>query len=277
MRHPQQLTTTGDRFEHPRSGLGPGGRLTGHAIRGGARPSLRNGWRGHVHHRQHRGAPIRGGHDAVYLDQRRTGAAHLGRDDAAHPRQIGRAEILRRQSLCNARGLFTDDALPLLIVVGGDAVGRRQDLVDRRVEPAIDGREHDAAANQQHEHRRDDGHPQHRQHELGAEAGERQAAAPLDDGLDDVARQQEHQRQEHREVGGRERVQHDLGQEVGGQARGAILDHQQARQHREQHDDARKDQARVVPEGPARSRLRGRHGRRRTNRRGGTSGWHGAS
>ena len=58
--------------------------------------------------------------------------------------------------------------------------------------------------------------PSSAQHELGAEPRERQAAAPLDQELDDVARQHEHQRQQHRQVGGRQRVEHDVAEEVGG-------------------------------------------------------------
>ena len=63
--------------------------------------------------------------------------------------------------------------------------------------------------------RRHDRQPEEGQHELGAEARERQPAAPLDEELDDVARQHEDERDEHRQVGGGQRVEDDLAQEVG--------------------------------------------------------------
>ena len=100
------------------------------------------------------------------------------------------------------------------------------------------------------QHRRNHRHAEHREHQLGAEAAERQAAAAFDHRLDDVARQHEHQRDQHRDVGGGERDQDDFGQEVRRQRGGAIGEPDDAAERGEQDDDAGKNQRRVVAERP---------------------------
>ena len=109
--------------------------------------------------------------------------------------------------------------------------------------------------------------PSMRQHQLGAEAAERQAAPPFHHRLDDVARQHEHQRQQHRDVGRRERDQHDFGQEVRRQRGRAIGQPDDAAERGEQDDDAGEDQRRVVAKRPPRRR------RRRPARRSRAGAW----
>ncbi len=96
--------------------------------------------------------------------------------------------------------------------------------------------------------RRHDRQPEEGQHQLGAEARERQAAATLDHQLDDVARQDEHQRDEHRQVGRRERVEDDLGQEVGVELGRAVGEADHRDERGEEQQDAEEDQARIVAE-----------------------------
>jgi hypothetical protein len=122
------------------------------------------------------------------------------------------------------------------------------------------------AAGQQHQHRRDDGQAEQRGDQLQAEARERQAAAPLHDQLDDVAREHEAEREQHRHVGDRERVQQHLAHEVGIEARRAGRELDDRDQAEQQQDDAGENQARVVakraalrhdrPRRPARRQLR---------------------
>ena len=84
--------------------------------------------------------------------------------------------------------------------------------------------------------------PEQHGHELGAEARERQRAPPLDDQLDDVARQHEHQRDQHRQVGDRQRVEHDLGEEVGREAGGAAGERDERDERADQQGDAGQQQ-----------------------------------
>ena len=93
--------------------------------------------------------------------------------------------------------------------------------------------------------------PEQRRHELGAEARERQRAAPLDDQLDDVAREHEDERHQDREVGGRERVEHELGEEVGRERRRAVRQREQPGERADERGDAEQDQLGVVEERPA--------------------------
>ena len=82
------------------------------------------------------------------------------------------------------------------------------------------------------------------------------AAAPLDDQLDDVARQHEHERDEHREVGGRERVEDELGQEVRRERGERLATRQNRDEHADEHGDAGENQPRVVAERTAAARRR---------------------
>src|SRR5580765_6151155 len=171
--------------------------------------------------------------------------------------------------------MLADQQLPLVIVVARNLVGRRQDLVHRRVEPAVDARANQLAANDQHEYRRYERHGQQQDNQLGTEARERQRLPPFDDQLHDVARQYEDERDQHRQIGGRERVEYELAEEIRREPRGAAGDGQQRDQDADKNGDTGENQPRVVPEGTARRlrRPRGATGASRRDRRHG--GWHG--
>ena len=79
------------------------------------------------------------------------------------------------------------------------------------------------------------------------------AAPPLDDQLDDVARQHEDQRRQHRQVGGRQRVEDELAEEVGREPRRAVGD----REHRDEHDDAARAMPARISRGLSRNGRRG--------------------
>ena len=74
------------------------------------------------------------------------------------------------------------------------------------------------AADRQDEYGRHESHADQERDEFRAEARERQSAAPFDHQLDDVAREDEHQRHEHGEVRRRERVKDKLRGEIGREA-----------------------------------------------------------
>ena len=105
--------------------------------------------------------------------------------------------------------------LPLVIVIAGDLVGGRENLVHRCVEPAIHAGANQLAADEQDEDGRHECVGEQEQDELGAKPGKRQGAAPLDHQLDDIARQHEPERHEHRQVAGEQRVENDLAQKIG--------------------------------------------------------------
>ena len=115
----------------------------------------------------------------------------------------------------SAVGVRGDGARALGVVVAGDLAGRAEHLVDRRREPAAGAVADQLAADDQHQHRRDQRHAEQHRHQLGAEPRERQRPPPLDDQLQDVARQHEDQREHQRQVGDRHRVEHDLAEQVG--------------------------------------------------------------
>ena len=154
-------------------------------------------------------------HDAVHLDDLHALQRHVRRQQIAERPDVAFRQIDRRQRARHPRGVLADQQLPLVIVVARNLVGRRQDLVHRRVEPAVDARANQLAADDQHEHRRHERHRQQQDDQLGAETRERQRLPPLDDQLHDVARQHEDERDQHRQVGGRQRVEHELAEEIG--------------------------------------------------------------
>src|SRR5262249_37560306 len=80
----------------------------------------------------------------------------------------------------------------------------------------------------------------------GSETGEREAVAPLDEQLDDVAGEDEDEGDENREIRRRQGVEDELGEEVGRQPCRARGEREQPREGREQHHDARQNQAGVV-------------------------------
>ncbi len=159
--------------------------------------------------------------------------------------------------------MIADEHPALAVVVARNPVRRREHFVHRRVEPAVHVRADQLAADDEHEDRRNEGHPQEQQHELGAEPRERQRLAPLDNQLDDVARQDEQERREHREVRGRQRVQDELAEEVGREARTA-RDDDERHERRDEHGDARENQPRVVAERPTGRVLASARNRRRS-------------
>ncbi len=107
--------------------------------------------------------------------------------------------------------------------------------------------------------------PEQQRHQLGAEARERQAAAPLDDQLDDVAREDEHERDEHREVGGGQRVEDELRGEIRRERGDRLATVRIATSAADEDGDAGENQPRVVAERtPTARRRRGcRHAERR--------------
>jgi hypothetical protein len=165
-----------------------------------------------------------------------------------HGGGIGRRDVERPQPAREPQRERGDDTLLLLVVVGGNPLRRRQHLLHRRVEPAIDAVANELAADDQHQHRRNDRHPEQRRHQLGAEARERQRAPALHDELDDVARQDERQRHEDREVGRRQRVEDELGEKVGCQRRRPAGEREQRGQRADERRDAEQNELGVVEE-----------------------------
>ena len=149
-------------------------------------------------------------------------------------------------------GVRGDGARPLGVVVAGDLARRADHRVDRRREPAAGGVADDLAADQQHQHRRDQRQAEQRRHQLGAEARERQRPPALDHQLEDVAGQHEDQRQHQRQVGDRHRVEDDRAEEVERQLRRARRQRQHRGQGRDEQPDPQQDQDGVVPQRPAR-------------------------
>ncbi len=164
----------------------------------------------------------------------------LRRQQIAKTLHVARREVGIGDRLRDAVRVIAHEQLPFAVIVAGHLVGRRQNLVHRRVEPALDVRADQLAADEQHQ---DGGHDSHRHKygdELRAEPGERQRAPPLDDQLDDVAGEDECERRHHREVGGDERVEHDLGEQLRGEAQ-AIRRDEHRHEHGDEHADADED------------------------------------
>ena len=186
--------------------------------------------------------------DSIDLDQADTPLGHFGRKGAPHGIDVGRLDGQRRHDPGDALRVVGDDRLAVPVVVHGDLVRGSEDVVDRLAEPAFGAAPNQLAADDQHQDRRNDRQAEHREHQLRAEARERQAAAPLDQELHDVARQHEHQRQHHRQVGGRQGVEHHLAEEIGAELRRLIGEDDHRGQRAEQENDAEEDQPRVVAE-----------------------------
>ena len=184
--------------------------------------------------------------DSIDLDQPDPPLRHFGRERAPHGIDVARLDGGGRHDPGDALRVIGDDRLAVPVVVHRDLVRGSQHVVDRLAEPALRAAPDQLAADDQHQDGRDDRQPQHREHQLRAEARERQAAAPLDQQLHDVARQHEHQRQHHRQVGGRQRVEHDLAEEIGVELGRLIREDDHRGQRAEQEDDAEENQPRVV-------------------------------
>ena len=96
--------------------------------------------------------------------------------------------------------MFHHRLAAFLVVVGRELTCRRQHLFDRRVEPLPHGSKDNVAADEEDEERRHQRHAEEDEDQLGAEPGERNGAPPLDEQLDDVAGEDEDQRQQHHHV-----------------------------------------------------------------------------
>ena len=213
---------------------------------------LRHRRRRHVddrHDRRRRRRRRRRGRPAP---SRCAGSLTSGATSAAHARTSVAARSTRASARASRAACSLTDALALLVVVGGDAVGRRQDLFHRLVEPAIDGGEHDLCCRRSARAR--PGSASCRaaaSTSLARNRANGSAAPPFDQQLDDVARQHEHQRQQHHEVGAptARRGRPRSGSRATARDVRSASD-EQAGQHREEHDDAGEDQPRVVAERP---------------------------
>ena len=179
-----------------------GQRLRRQPIGGGACVSGRERRRGHVEDRlEPRQRSGRRAH-AIHLHHLHALKRDFGREEIANRTHVGAREIDRRQRAGNPRRVIAHLHLPLVVVVARDLVRRREDLVHRRVEPAVHARPDQLAADDQDQHR---GHQRHREQqrdELGAEPRERQPAPPFHHQLHDVAREQPDEDEEDGEVGG---------------------------------------------------------------------------
>ena len=170
--------------------------------------------------------------------------------------------------------MIARDHLLLVVIVARDLIGRRQNLGHRRVEPAIDVRADQLAADDEHQHGRHERHAEQQRDELRSEPRKRQRLSPLDDQLDDVASQHEQERHDHCQVRGRQTVEDELAQEVWRKAGRAACRDEQRRKSDEEDDDAGEDQPRVVAERTAR-RCRRRRLAGATSRRDGRDRcWH---
>ena len=105
-------------------------------------------------------------------------------------------------------------ASPVAVVVLRDFRGRPKHVVDRLAEPLLGAAANQLAADDEHEDAWHEREPEQREDEFGPEPRKRQSPAALHHELDDVAREDEDERDEHRQVGGGERVENDLGQEI---------------------------------------------------------------
>ena len=224
--------------------------------------------------RARRSARLPGARLAVRLHPVDLDHADAAVGDRRGDRALQRREIAGRRSpgpaasrRCRVAWLG-NGCLAIAIVGAGDRVRRGQHLRDRNAEPALGRLANQLAADQQHQDRRHDRQAEQRRHQLQPEARERQAAPPLDNQLDDVARQHEREREQHRRVGDGERVEDDLAEEVGIELGGAIGQRDHRDQADQQQDDSGEDQPRVVAERTPFTRRRQapasrRHGRTR--------------
>ena len=233
------------RFDLPRR------RVSRHAVGHRSRVPARHVRRRDGDIRHHLGR-LRAGGDAVHLHHLHAPLGHLGKDAIADRADVGAIERGPRQDARKAPCLGRDARLPIAVVVARDQIGGRQHLLDRRVEPAIDAVPDELAADEQHQDRRDQRHPEQHGDELSAESRERQRPPPLDDQFDHVAREHEREAEQNRQVGGPQAVQHRLGEEVGGQAGRAVRERDDADERGDEDDHARQDEPRVVTQRAAR-------------------------
>ena len=204
---------------------------------------------------------------AVNLDQPDASWRHFPFDRPPYRVEIARLDRGDRDRSGDSRGVAGDANLPLAVVVLRDPRRRSQHVVDRLAEPLLGAAANQLAADNEHEDARHNREAEQRHHELGAEPRERQAAAAFDHELDDVAREDEDERDEHRQVGGRERVEDDLGQEVRVELGRAVGEPDHRHERRDEDEDAEENEPWVVAKrtafgtrrrGPCRQRRAGR-------------------
>ena len=188
---------------------------------------------------------------SVDLDQPDASWRHFAFDRPAYGVEIARLDRGDRDRPGDARGVAGDASFPLAVVVLRDPRRRSQHVVDRLAEPLLGAAANQLAADDEHEDARHNREAEQRHHELGAEPRERQAAAALDHELDDVAREDEDERDEHRQVGGRERVEHDLGQEIRVELGRAVGEPDHRHERRDEDENAEENEPRVVAKRPA--------------------------
>jgi hypothetical protein len=138
--------------------------------------------------------------NAIHLGKRHPALRHIFGDRFAHRRRRTR-EIHGGQRSPHALRLARHQFQLLLVVIACDCVGRRQQVVHLRIEPAVYAVANHLTADQQNEHRRDDRHSKKNGDELRAKTGKWQATPTFDEELDDVAGEDEHKRNKNRQVG----------------------------------------------------------------------------
>ena len=246
-----QIATAAHLFEHARLAVHARRDARGQTIDRRPRPSLRHARRRHIDQRQHIHFSSGQRHRAIHLEDTHAPLVHIACELLADGAQIRRAEIDGRQQTGEPVGLVGDRLLAIAVIVRRQLIRQREHFLNRLTEPLIDRAQHDVGADDEHQHGRNQRHPEQHEHQLRAEPNERNGPPPLDEQLDDVARQHEGQGEQHHHVGRRQGVENDLGEEVRRQARRAIGEDENAREDRDEDEDAREDQARAVPERPA--------------------------
>ncbi len=180
----------------------------------------------------------------IDFDEPHASLCHLRLDRAPQRHQISGLQRAYGNVARDARGVVRHAGLAIAVVVLRDARRRVENVVDRLAEPLLGAAADQPAPDDQHEHARHHGQTEQGQHELRAKPRERQTASPLDHELHDVAREHEDERDEHRQIGGRERVDEEVGVEL----RRPIREADHRHETRDEHEDAEKDQPRVVAE-----------------------------
>ena len=243
-----QLAAALERLERLRIGC-TGDHPRRQQVRGAARLPARECLRLHRGEADDGRARARVTLDAVDLDERDAPLGHLRGNRAPHRFAVAAGDRGRRHLRGNPRGVGLDACFPLAIVVPGNLRReRRTSSIGTRSQRSR-AAPNQLAADDQHEHRRHDRQAEHRQDQLGAEARERQAAPPLDNQLDDVARQHEHEHDEHRQIRGRDRVEDDFAQEVRVELGRTVRERHHRHQRRQQQPDAEQYEPGIVAEG----------------------------
>ncbi len=241
----QQIAGASQCLDGPCVGLS-GQRLHGEALRRRAAVAGRHLGGHDVGHRLDTRKTAAGRCDAQHLHHLDALQRHVRGDQVANRSNPGRGEVDPGQGAGKAARVIADENLPLMVVVAGNPVRGRQHLVHRRIEPLIDALANQLAPDDEDEQSRHHRHAEQERDELGPEPGKRQAPPPLDDQLDDVAREDEHQRREHRQVGDRQRIEDDLAEEVGGRPRRPVRHGEDHEEHRHEGGDSGEDQPRIV-------------------------------